>query len=380
MDGFYDIVKEIEEITERVNEMKKKWNAIGTALVMATVMAVPAMATSDFAEEKAKLRPDFTIVIDGKEMNFKRADGSAAYALVYEDSTYLPLRAIGEALGRNVSWDEKTKTITLEGERTTKDSSNKYIKGETKNVWVQVRNDFTIIIDGKEQTFRTSSGKVIYPLLYDGSTYLPLRAIGQIMNKDVNWNNGTKTVTLVSEGYTVTDADSFSGKKETVTNEDSFRGNVAATQDIGLEKAKEIALRDAGLKESEVIFVTAKAGYDDGRKEYEVEFYCNGMEYDYEIDAETGKITGFDKDFEGERPVVTETATSKEITAEEAKTAALQHAGLTEGQVSRLKVTKDYDDGVVKYEVEFEKGYTEYEYEINAETGKILKAEKDIDD
>ena len=106
--------------------MKKKWIALGTTLVMTAAMAMPAMAA--IAYETARLRPDFTIVIDGKEKNFKRADGSAAFALVYEDSTYLPLRAIGEALGKNVNWDEDTKTITLEGKRETKDSSNKAVE------------------------------------------------------------------------------------------------------------------------------------------------------------------------------------------------------------------------------------------------------------
>ncbi|MDY3926569.1 MAG: stalk domain-containing protein [Anaerotignum sp.] len=365
--------------------MKKKWIAIGTALVMATVMAVPAMAASDFAEEKAKLRPDFTIVIDGKEMNFKRADGSAAYALVYEDSTYLPLRAIGEALGRNVNWDEKTKTITLEGERTTKDSSNKFIKGETKNVWVQVRDDFTIVIDGKEQTFKTSAGKRIFPLLYDGSTYLPLRAIGQIMDRDVDWDNDTKTVTLTSDGYTVTDADSFGEKdKDTVTDADSFKENDNTTRnDIGMSGAKKIALQDAKLKEKDVTFVTTKSNHDDGRKIYEVEFYYDDVEYDYEIDARTGEILDFDKEIEGKKHTdekETKKEATDEITVEQAKDIALKDAGLTEGQVSKLKVKKDHDDGVVKYKVEFEKDNTEYEYEINAETGKILKSEKDIDD
>ena len=135
---------------ERVRCMKKKWIALGTTLVMTAAMAIPAMAAIDY--ETARLRPDFTIVIDGKEKNFKRADGSAAFALVYEGSTYLPLRAIGEAIGRNVNWDEDTKTITLEGERETKDSSNKAVEGKAKDVSVQVRKDFTIVIDGKEQT------------------------------------------------------------------------------------------------------------------------------------------------------------------------------------------------------------------------------------
>ena len=294
--------------------MKKKMIALGTTLVLTAAMAMPVMAAVDF--ETAKLRPDYTIVIDGKEKNFKRADGSAAFALVYEDSTYLPLRAIGEAIGKNVNWDEETKTITLEGERETKDSSNKAVNGEKKNVLVQVRKDFTIVIDGKEQVFKASSGKVIYPLLYDGSTYLPLRAIGQIMDKSVEWDNATKTVTLTSEGLTVTDADTFGEQKEkdTVTDADTFK-----------DKNK-----------------------------------------DKEKDKNKDKVKDNNK--------------GEDIGLEKAKKIALQHAGLNASEVTKLKAEKDYDNGIVKYEVEFEKGRMEYDYEIDAETGRILKAEKEFDD
>lgn len=274
--------------------MKKKWIALGTTLVMTAAMAIPAMAAIDY--ETARLRPDFTIMIDGKEKNFKRSDGSAAFALVYEGSTYLPLRAIGEAIGRNVNWDEDTKTITLEGERETKDSSNKAVEGKAKDVSVQVRKDFTIVIDSKEQTFRTSAGKEIYPLLYDGSTYLPLRAIGQIMDKNVEWDNDTKTVTLTSEGFTVTDADTFGDKKDTVTDADTFKDKGKTKDEITAEKAKEIALKHAGL--SKAAWGKAEKDRDDGRIKYEIEFRDGRMEYEYEIDAETGKILKAEKDYD----------------------------------------------------------------------------------
>lgn len=278
--------------------MKRKWTAMGMTLILAfSLMPVGAMAK--FKEETARIRPDFTIVIDGTERNFKRADGSAAYALVYEDSTYLPLRAIGEALGRNVNWNEVTKTITLEGRRAASDSSNRYIAGKAKDVTVQVRTDFTIVIDGMTRQFRTSSGKAVYPLLYNGSTYLPLRAIGEIMDKEVTWNNSTKTVTLTSEdGYTVTDADSFGGKN-TVTDVDTTGGNTGNTAqkaDIGAWQAKKIALQDAGLSENGLDFIEVETDYNYGRKVYEVEFGYDYREYDYEIDAETGHILAFDND------------------------------------------------------------------------------------
>lgn len=67
------------------------------------------------------------------------------------------------------------------------------------------------------------------------------------------------------------------------------------------------------------------------------------------------------------------------IGEEAAWTTALNHAGLKETEVSKKKVQLDMEDGTMVYEVEFEKGWTEYDYEINAVSGEIIKAEKDID-
>ena len=45
-----------------------------------------------------------------------------------------------------------------------------------------------------------------------------------------------------------------------------------------------------------------------------------------------------------------------------------------------MRVELDRDDGYVLYEIEFRVGYTEYEYKIDAYTGAVLQAERDIDD
>ena len=64
----------------------------------------------------------------------------------------------------------------------------------------------------------------------------------------------------------------------------------ASTGEITIESAKEIALKDAGLTSSQVYFKKAKLDRDDGRMVYDVEFICNGYEYEYEIDRATGAI------------------------------------------------------------------------------------------
>ena len=65
------------------------------------------------------------------------------------------------------------------------------------------------------------------------------------------------------------------------------------------------------------------------------------------------------------------------ITEDQAKTIALEHAGVAEQDTSRLTVRQDWDDGRQEYDVEFHVGYIEYEYEIDAASGKILSFDKD---
>ena len=62
------------------------------------------------------------------------------------------------------------------------------------------------------------------------------------------------------------------------------------------ERAKEIALAHAGLQMAQVTALRVEEDRDDGRLEYEVEFKCGGMEYDYTIDAETFVILEHEKE------------------------------------------------------------------------------------
>lgn len=68
------------------------------------------------------------------------------------------------------------------------------------------------------------------------------------------------------------------------------------------------------------------------------------------------------------------------IGQEKAKEIALSHAGVSASNISDYSSELEYEDGVMVYEIEFDSGNTEYDYEINAITGAIVKAEKDWDD
>ncbi len=144
---------------------------------------------------------------------------------------------------------------------------------------------------------------------------------------------------------------------------------------ISADRAKEIALADAGLKKGNAVFLKVKLERDDGRYQYDVEFYSGTTEYDYEIDAITGKILSASRELDDFIvPVDTSggSAGNGTISADRAKEIALADAGINANDAVFTKVKLDRDDGRLEYEVEFYAGSMEYEYEINAETGSII--------
>ena len=168
-------------------------------------------------------------------------------------------------------------------------------------------------------------------------------------------------------------------------------------RDIGLEKAKAAALSHAGVAEKDVTFTKSKKDSDDGRLVYEFEFVKGSTEYDYEVDAATGSILAFSKETvdsaenasgtqsapsaSGQGPssaASSSTASSASghpsssyIGVDKAKSIALNHAGVKASAATFTKAKLDRNDGHYDYEIEFYAGGVEYEYEIDATSGKI---------
>src|SRR5699024_11471001 len=64
------------------------------------------------------------------------------------------------------------------------------------DVTAQLSPDVTVTVDGAAQTFYNVNGDEVHPILYSGTTYLPVRAIGRLMGKNVNWVATTQNVLL----------------------------------------------------------------------------------------------------------------------------------------------------------------------------------------
>lgn len=143
---------------------------------------------------------------------------------------------------------------------------------------------------------------------------------------------------------------------------------------ITAEEAKSAALKHAGFTSSEVTFTKAELDYEDGIAQYEIEFHSALNEYEYDINAATGMVIKYSKEA---LDIPAMKASQDTITVEEAKTAALEYAGLDASNVTFTKAELDYDDGITEYEIEFRYGRKEYEFKIDAYSGEILETEID---
>ena len=152
---------------------------------------------------------------------------------------------------------------------------------------------------------------------------------------------------------------------------------------IGADAAKAIALDAAGIAEGAATFSSTDLDSRNGTDYYEVDFTANGQSYEYDIDAVTGVVISSNQSTGGTTQSTAGTnttgATAGTAAVDEAKAKeiALNHAGLSQNQVTFVKCQLDWDDGRPEYEIEIINGYTEYEFEIDARTGTIYS--RDID-
>ena len=181
--------------------------------------------------------------------------------------------------------------------------------------------------------------------------------------------------------------------------------------DIGRDEALSIALQHAGVQAEQAQRIRVETDRENGRAVYDVEFTADGNEYEYEVDAATGEILKSEREKAASssksgrstakstsrstakataRPTAkatakptskpTDASTTKSIGRDEALSIALKNAGIKSSQAKKVKVEKDRENGRTIYEVEFTADGYEYEYEIDASSGKILKKEKERDD
>ena len=187
-------------------------------------------------------------------------------------------------------------------------------------------------------------------------------------------------------------------------------GGTAAAGDVTETEAASIAMEHAGVKEDDALSLRVSQEEEDGVAVYNVEFATADRRYHCDVVRSSGEVlnyaynavtSGDDQADDGAAAQTSgaqessasaaqtddasaadaqqSTASSGAIDEAQARSIALEHAGVAESDAKFYRVERDNDDGRAVYEVEFYSGNTEYDYEISAETGEILSYDSDIE-
>ena len=180
----------------------------------------------------------------------------------------------------------------------------------------------------------------------------------------------------------------------------------APAMPIGMDAARSAAEEYAGTTAMDSVTAEVDPELDESPAHYEVELQTARGEFKYLVDAYTGKVLSGQKDLlaavsasnettkpSAQKPTSASNETTKpsdqkpapsgtvqDIGYAKAKSIALNHAGLRENQAYDMDIELDDEDGTLIYEVEFKSGNMEYDYEIDAASGAILKYETELDD
>ena len=136
---------------------------ISAAVCAAMLAAAPAALCED----------DIKVILDGSAMSFE------VPPQIINDRTLVPLRAIFEALGADVEWDEDTRTVTAEKDGTV----------------LSLAIDSYVMTVGERMVELDSPAVII-----DDRTLVPARAVSESFGADVEWDEDTRTVIITTDG------------------------------------------------------------------------------------------------------------------------------------------------------------------------------------
>lgn len=109
-------------------------------------------------------------------------------AIIYQDRTMVPIRAICEALGCDVEWDDATQTAYISNDMTIL-----AVEIDNYNISKKDRRE----LDGEQISIAID----VPPIIYNSRTLVPVRAIAEMMNAIVVWEESSRSVKITSTDY-----------------------------------------------------------------------------------------------------------------------------------------------------------------------------------
>ena len=91
--------------------MKKRLQGLILGVLIGAMMTSGVVFAKNIQETIDAVYMNVKLVIDGEEITPKDVNGNIVEPFIYNGTTYLPVRAIGEAFDKNVHWDGETATV-----------------------------------------------------------------------------------------------------------------------------------------------------------------------------------------------------------------------------------------------------------------------------
>lgn len=154
-----------------------------------------------FASEQTTVTLDkaLSVKFNDSYVEFSNVKGESVYPLSYNGTTYLPIRALSSLFEISISWDGSQNAILL-GEGEIDDAyANKikaFNKGTSEQIEVLINREIKIYLNDSLQKFSDEIGRTVYPISYQGTTYLPVRAVAKLYNATIEWKAAVREIEI----------------------------------------------------------------------------------------------------------------------------------------------------------------------------------------
>lgn len=243
--------------------------------------ASPESGTSAQKKVMFYLKPDVSVELNGARQVFKDANGQIVYPVFYNGTAYLPVRAVSALMKEPVEWDSGSKTVYIgktlsypvkSAAPLPKDAAGKADDSDVAAaaelipalVTGYLKSDVLVMYDFEIQTFKDANGITVYPLNYNGSTYLPIRAISGLMHEPIDWD-GTEKLISIGDGEEAPVVNN-PGQDEPAVDEDSamkqFKEIYDSEEALYYEASAKITnIKDASADQKQAIAASASDNY-----------------------------------------------------------------------------------------------------------------------
>ncbi|MBP5719354.1 MAG: hypothetical protein J6X53_10355 [Abditibacteriota bacterium] len=148
--------------------MKGQWRGFAVGAVVTLLVCVlcgTAFAQTGKVMQELEYR-NIKVTLDGKTLDLRNAIGDPVEPFMFGGTNYLPVRALAEALGLNVSWDGATATVVLTTPKP--EQKDTYRVGDTWEVPGQWALTVTGVTETKERNpFADTNPAAVYVVDYE---------------------------------------------------------------------------------------------------------------------------------------------------------------------------------------------------------------------